>query len=162
MGYKGGRLRGFFSPGVKAANDRLARSVADNAGAFMTKQAQDRTPVRTGASRASIVQKPVRRRGTLYTSGAESSDPNVRRLEQGTAPHEIRPRRPGGALRFMDAGQATFAGRVNHPGTKGLHMFAIAAAETQREVPKLAATPLQKWKREAEAAVTKRGTTSQV
>ena len=36
----------------------------------------------------------------------------------GTRPHEIRPRRPGGVLRFTTGGRTVFARRVDHPGTK--------------------------------------------
>lgn len=36
----------------------------------------------------------------------------------GTRPHRIRPRRPGGVLRFTVNGQVVFARYVNHPGTQ--------------------------------------------
>jgi hypothetical protein len=36
----------------------------------------------------------------------------------GTRPHVIRPRRPGGVLRFTVNGQVVFARYVNHPGNK--------------------------------------------
>lgn len=37
---------------------------------------------------------------------------------EGTFPHEIRPRRPGGVLKFRSRGMVVFATRVHHPGTK--------------------------------------------
>jgi hypothetical protein len=37
---------------------------------------------------------------------------------EGTFPHEIRPRRPGGVLRFRSRGMVVYATKVNHPGTK--------------------------------------------
>ena len=38
---------------------------------------------------------------------------------QGTNPHEIRPRRPNGVLRFtLKGGRVVYARHVNHPGTK--------------------------------------------
>lgn len=36
----------------------------------------------------------------------------------GTSPHPIRPRRPGGVLRFTVGGRVVFARSVSHPGTK--------------------------------------------
>lgn len=41
----------------------------------------------------------------------------ARFVDEGTAPHEIRPRR-GAFLRFQIGGQAIFARAVKHPGTK--------------------------------------------
>lgn len=37
---------------------------------------------------------------------------------QGTPPHPILPRRPGGVLRFTVGNRLVFARAVNHPGTK--------------------------------------------
>lgn len=37
---------------------------------------------------------------------------------EGTDPHEIRPRRPGGVLKFRSRGMVVYATRVNHPGTE--------------------------------------------
>lgn len=40
-------------------------------------------------------------------------------LENGTRPHIIRPKRPGGVLVFQNkAGQTVFAREVHHPGTR--------------------------------------------
>lgn len=36
---------------------------------------------------------------------------------EGTRPHEIRPRIPGGVLRFRSRGMVVYATKVNHPGT---------------------------------------------
>jgi hypothetical protein len=47
----------------------------------------------------------VRHPAALYVTG-------------GTRPHRIRPRRPGGVLRFTVNGQVVFARYVNHPGTQ--------------------------------------------
>lgn len=48
----------------------------------------------------------------------------------GTKPHEIRPRRPGGVLRFEIGGEVIFTKVVHHPGTKpnNFLMKAMAAA----------------------------------
>lgn len=47
----------------------------------------------------------VRHPAALYVTG-------------GTRPHQIRPRRTGGVLRFTVGGQVVYARLVNHPGTK--------------------------------------------
>lgn len=47
----------------------------------------------------------VRHPAALYVTG-------------GTRPHIIRPRRPGGVLRFTVDGQVVYARVVHHPGTK--------------------------------------------
>lgn len=47
----------------------------------------------------------VRHPAALYVTG-------------GTRPHIIRPRRPGGVLRFTVNGQVVYARYVNHPGTR--------------------------------------------
>lgn len=39
-------------------------------------------------------------------------------VTRGTRPHIIRPRRPGGVLRFTVNGQVVYARYVNHPGTR--------------------------------------------
>lgn len=37
---------------------------------------------------------------------------------EGTFPHEIRPKTPGGVLKFRSRGMVVYATRVHHPGTK--------------------------------------------
>lgn len=39
-------------------------------------------------------------------------------MEVGTRPHVIRPKKPGGWLRFLDNGKVRFARVVYHPGTR--------------------------------------------
>lgn len=39
-------------------------------------------------------------------------------VNDGTSPHVIRPRRPGGVLRFQVGGRVVYARVVNHPGTR--------------------------------------------
>ncbi|MDX3835586.1 hypothetical protein [Streptomyces europaeiscabiei] len=47
----------------------------------------------------------VRHPAALYVTG-------------GTRPHQIRPRRPGGVLRFTVGGQVVYARYAMHPGTR--------------------------------------------
>lgn len=46
------------------------------------------------------------------------SHPAALYVVNGTRAHQIRPRRPGGVLRFTVNGQVVYARVVNHPGTK--------------------------------------------
>lgn len=61
-------------------------------------------------------------------------------LELGSRPHEIRPKRPGGVLRFVDraTGEVVFARHVDHPGTRPYSMIGIAATEAAIDVKRLA------------------------
>ncbi len=47
-----------------------------------------------------------------------STHPATIYVVNGTRPHIIRPRRPGGVLRFTVGGRVVYARYVNHPGTK--------------------------------------------
>lgn len=47
-----------------------------------------------------------------------STHPATIYVVNGTRPHIIRPRRPGGVLRFTVNGRVVYARFVNHPGTR--------------------------------------------
>lgn len=47
-----------------------------------------------------------------------STHPATIYVVNGTRPHIIRPRRPGGVLRFTIGGRVVYARLVHHPGTK--------------------------------------------
>lgn len=75
-------------------------------------------PVDTGRLRASI-RIESRRLLTLrsvYTIGSDVSYAPM--VHDGTRPHQIRPRSPGGVLRFRVGGRVVYAKVVNHPGTR--------------------------------------------
>lgn len=48
-----------------------------------------------------------------------SYNPHTLLVHQGSRPHEIRPRRRGGVLRFRVGNRIVYARRVNHPGYPG-------------------------------------------
>jgi hypothetical protein len=81
-----------------------------------------RTPVDRGILRGSIFTAlsgtPLDLRGKV-ASPLEYAVP----VEEGTRPHIIRPR-SGRYLRFVANGRVVFARQVQHPGTRGVHMFA--------------------------------------
>lgn len=75
-------------------------------------------PVDTGRLRASI-RIESRRLLTLrsvYTIGSDVSYAPM--VHDGTRPHQIRPKRPDGVLRFRMGGRIVYAKVVNHPGTR--------------------------------------------
>ena len=94
-----------------------------------------------------------------WRAGVETDDPVGPHVEYDTRPHEIRPRvdrapasvletgKPRGtvqdgraALAWHNAmGALSFARVVQHPGTKGQHMFARGAVKTERSMASWAA-----------------------
>jgi hypothetical protein len=76
------------------------------------------TPVRTGRLRAGnqLIGEgapPWQARARLVNDTDYALD-----VHDGTAPHVIRPKSPGGVLRFETGGQVVYATHVNHPGTR--------------------------------------------
>lgn len=64
--------------------------------------------------RASIQRGP----GGEFRGVVRSTHPASIYVLNGTRPHRIFPRRPGGVLRFTVNGQVVYARYVNHPGSK--------------------------------------------
>jgi hypothetical protein len=110
------------------AGERIARVVSER----MARETRHRTPRSERDPEFYDVDAPhladrifphrVRRRGRRWTGGAWTDVDYAPFVEYDTRPHEIRAR-PGGALRFPVGGMTVFAARVQHPGTKGHHMF---------------------------------------
>ncbi len=91
------------------------------------------TPVRTGRLRAG---------NQLIVEGAENWTATARlvndtdyalAVHNGTPPHVIRPRNPGGVLRFETGGQTVYATHVNHPGTRPQPFMAEGARQAALE-----------------------------
>lgn len=64
--------------------------------------------------RVSIYRGP----GGEFRGDIRSTHPATIYVVNGTRPHRIYPRRPGGVLRFTVGGRVVYARYVNHPGTK--------------------------------------------
>lgn len=101
--------------GVAAAVETVAREVAQ------------RTPVKTGALRDSLYTR-VDGAGADAVGTVGFTADYAAPVETGTRPHTIRAR--GKVLRFTVGGRVIYAPEVNHPGTRGAHMFrdGVAAA----------------------------------
>jgi hypothetical protein len=75
-------------------------------------------PVDTGRLRASIRIEQRRNLAlrSRYTIGSDVYYAPF--VNDGTRPHIIKPRRPGGSLRFVVGGRVVYAKVVHHPGTR--------------------------------------------
>lgn len=104
--------------------DRLLNSPSGKVGRYLKKKgsliraaAKRQVGVDTGALRASIHMRHFRDpRGQYIKIG--SSLPHARMHHEGTRPHLIKPKNPGGVLRFQTRGQLVITHLVRHPGTR--------------------------------------------
>lgn len=102
----------------------VARHVIERA-TVVQARAKELAPVRTGCLRSSIVKRYEHVDGEFAVriqSDTTSCSPERKSyslyIHEGTRPHVIRPRKPGGVLRFEMHGEVVFARHVNHPGTR--------------------------------------------
>lgn len=140
--------------GLQAAAKRSLR----RAGTRIEREVKRRTPVRTGHLRGSWATR-TRNGGWAVIVGTDKL--YARFVEEGTRPHEIRPRTKK-VLAWPIAGRSAaglgrgpqgtrkgkgalaFARVVKHPGTKGVHMAKRAVDEKGGEVVGLLRVALQK------------------
>lgn len=95
-----------------------SRQELTNAGRQVVNRAKVLAPVDTGRLRASI-QGRLGRTWTLRPQFTVFTNVEYAQMvHDGTRPHIIRPRRPGGVLRFQVGGQVVYARVVHHPGTR--------------------------------------------
>jgi HK97 gp10 family phage protein len=80
---------------------------------FILTEMEARVPVDSGDLRRSLA---IRVEGSRIIIGPNT--PYAAYVEFGTAPHEIRPKKPNGVLRWQQNGQIYYARVVHHPGTK--------------------------------------------
>lgn len=92
-------------------------------------------PTRQGRTKIKDLWKmQFSRRGTIESYIIANTYPNqdvILWMEEGTRPHIIRPKKPGGLLAWIDedSGQAMFAKLVHHPGTPAFQMVYHAERE---------------------------------
>jgi hypothetical protein len=72
---------------------------------------------RTGNAKARTKGRVIRRGGKVIVRMSNDAK-YAAILEKGSRPHIIRPKRPGGFLRFEIQGRIVYARQVRHPGTK--------------------------------------------
>lgn len=164
--------------------DACGRGIARNVRAEMLDEAVDKTPLGTfdpetsaqwyepGAAKRSWRVKPVQRgvsarggvRERTWTTGVESHLEYVRYLDEGWglwgprhSRYIIRPRKPGGALRFRGkSGEIMFRAFVMHPGAAGFHMTSWAAAMAEHRMAGLSRLPMERFARALERGNTAR------
>jgi len=112
---------------VRVTVSRLASRDVARVAREVEARAKQLAPVDTGRLRSSITVRPsLSLRGPSVRVSADVSYATY--VENGTRPHEIRPRRRK-ALKFKVGGRTVFATVVHHPGTKGVHFMARAVRE---------------------------------
>lgn len=161
MGYVGDSLTPFFGQG---RNPALMRELANLGGDRMVDWTVRNTPIDTGNLRTSWYQLDVNRKVTLlgpgWESGVATQVEYAPYVEYGTglwgpdhSTYTIRPKDPHGWLRWRDraTGQWVYSKAVQHPGSPGQHMVAIAAAMTEAEFERVAEPLLSGWGRAVEA-----------
>jgi hypothetical protein len=146
MGYEGVRVADVIRASIpgEAAGQRLA----NRARRLHDAASEHHTRVETGEARASVYQKPTvilmtTGRATVYETGAATQLRRMLCLEHGVRRHAIRPKR-GEAV----ACEAVIAARVEHPGARGHHMFALAVAVTEARFREVVGAELDAWIRE--------------
>lgn len=106
----------FITVNSKAA-ERLARRSSAAVVTRKTEQVAARARVLApGSMRLHIRTVPAR--GYNPIGIIMSDHPATSYVLHGTRPHTIRPRKSGGALRFVVGGRVVYARVVHHPGTK--------------------------------------------
>lgn len=107
---------------------RHAMSVWQRRGAT---QAKVDVPVDTGNLGRTIGEGHIGTAGPYSTSGSIHAKADYALfVHEPTRPHLIRPKNPGGVLRFQVGGRTVFARLVHHPGTKGRPFLRNAAIRT--------------------------------
>lgn len=109
------RLDAAVTPMLVEKHASLTRLIAN--------QARADVPVRTGALGRSVMEMPqtvapFRVTGGVQAGGGAEDVDYAAAVHEGSRPHVIRPRRPGGVLRFEVGGQVLFRRSVRHPGMK--------------------------------------------
>lgn len=127
--------------------DQAARRTTERVGHLLHERVTFHTPVAVLPPGGTIDERDGRRPGTLkdswkvgemtvamdgqgYSIDVYTDDPIAPYVEYPVAPHEIRPRRPDGMLRFRGRdGSVIYAKLVHHPGHFGAFMMATSLAE---------------------------------
>jgi hypothetical protein len=157
-GYTGARLAEWFH---EDKLHRALRRMSEELGKVQTSATRAETPIDTGHLAASIRELPVIEytEGVrhVYESGCETEVDYAPYVEHGTglwgpkhAKYVIRPKNPGGWLRFVDNGKVVFAKQVVHQGSPGAHMFEKGASHTEQTFDFIVLGPAEVWAREQE------------
>jgi hypothetical protein len=112
--------------------DRIMAGFAGRATRQVRQVARERINTQSGKYLRKIRSTVDQQSGRVrVTAGA----PYSAILERGSRPHVIRPRKPGGVLRFRVNGRVVYAKKVNHPGTPAFHILRDGVKRTGRRLP---------------------------
>lgn len=118
------------APVIRRVHRSLTRQIANDA--------KHRVPVLTGHLGRSISEDPQRMVTALHVVGGVTAHAKYAVfVHEGTRPHIIRPKNPGGVLHFYWNGREVFVKSVNHPGTRArpfLRNAGIAVAQRDPRV----------------------------
>lgn len=125
-----GRLANLGSEAPKIVTDLF-----DEYGRLVVAAIKDEAPVREGKLRDSAgynITGANTQNVELHITLGNASRPEVvvKTVLFGSLPHVIKPKRPGGVLRFEIGGKTVWARSVNHPGTKRDPFFNRALQKT--------------------------------
>lgn len=171
MAYHGGQIHHLFEPELAqgavhdmadAGGDWLLRKVIENTptsyhGLTLHLQGHGDEVTRTPGTlkrswrRRPMAQRVVSRGAVGMKVEVYSTDPIAPYVEWDTRPHIIRPRKPGGKLRFRawPTGELVYASFVRHPGTTGQHMMLTSVNAAHIELRHIVDKPLHDWARMA-------------
>lgn len=163
MPYVGGSLTSLFGKAAQEATRRVPGRIVHRGADRMHDVAAMNTPVRTGNLRTAWYQLPVVPLGSGATGGIANDVEYAPYVEYGTGtygpkhrPYTITPKQPGGVLAWRDpkTGHWVYATKVEHPGSPGNHMLAIAGHIVEGELISgaLAQPVLEEWQRIVEGA----------
>jgi hypothetical protein len=159
--YVGQSVTDLFGPVAQAATAKAALKMTETAGRSMETLAKANTPIKTGKLRAAWHRTPAHPGGSepdAYSTELSNDLDYAAYVEEGTglygpkhAKYEIRPKNPGGSLRWVGSdGKVHFAKVVHSPGSPGNYMLAIAMNVTEAALGSLVADDLEKWVHDVE------------
>jgi hypothetical protein len=164
MPYVGGDVSSFFGAEAQAATSDAARKMTDKAGQTLEQLASGFTPTKTGKLKAGWHRDPTTPKDNGWTTSVSNDVDYAAYVENGTglygpkhAKYLIKPKNPGGTLRFEIGGRIVFAKFVMHPGSPGKYMMLRSLNMLDVGAEALFAATLEEWTHEIEAAAEKDG-----
>jgi hypothetical protein len=136
------RQKAFAKLGVEAP--RIITQEMREFGEIFTGTLRGEAPVREGVLRDSIkftIKNPNTSEVELRVTMGNKKRPEVvvRSLLFGSVPHDIKPKRPGGYLKFDVRGKTVFTKLVRHPGTTRDPFLNVTLQKTDGDLRRLRA-----------------------
>jgi len=131
-----GLMRLLVMKAVRPIVEQHAADIAKNAGKLASQRLGKYDAYRQGGNvgayrRGTKVLPGIGSSPTKITVVVENAVAHAAIIEFGSRPHIIRPRRPGGRLRWLTGSGPVFAREVRHPGTRPYTILSDAARTTR-------------------------------